>query len=190
MRWVWIGDSILVDMANWLSALYVAARGDELFAYHETGWGVSRWLGEGAVDTIVRTEKPDVVVIALGTNDVEADQTRFVRSVKDLTTKAKAGGAKIVWIGPFNSTQRNVWGRSNTAEPWVDGMELAKGLPRTADGVHFADQETYKTLADRVVAAVDKALANKQRTSAFWLGLGLLAGGLAVAGMWAWRRAG
>ena len=69
MRWVWVGNSILGGMFDRLAAIYTTVRGDELFAYHETGWSVSRWLGEGAVDTIVRTAKPGVVVIALGTND-------------------------------------------------------------------------------------------------------------------------
>lgn len=187
MRFVWVGDSILVGMVDRLGAVYVT-RGDELFAHHESGWSVSRWLGEGAVDTIVRTEKPDIVVIALGTNDVEATQTSFVRNVKDLTAKAKASGSRVVWIGPFNSQERNVWGRSNTADPWIDGMDLAKEITRTPDGVHF-DREGYKTLAERAAAAVDKALATKKRTSAFWLGFGLLAGSLAVAGVWAYRRA-
>lgn len=187
MRWVWIGDSILGGMADTLASVF-AARNDASFVHFNNGWAVWRWIREGAVPTMVRSELPDVVVIALGTNDEEEPKERFVRNVKDITAKGKLAGARVVWVGPFNSQERNDWGKSAGVGPWVDGMKLAEGMARTADGVHFLD---YKELAARTLGAVEAALVQPVETpksGVLWpLVLGVLAGGALVAGVW-WAK--
>jgi len=194
MRWVWIGDSITEAMAEPL-ALGYSARGDEAFIYHNSGWSVARWLAEGAVDSTVLAARPAVVVVALGTNDTDAPQERFVRNVKELTERAKASNARVVWIGPFNSRARNDWGKAAAVAPWVDGMKLAAGLARTPDGVHFT-AEGSRELAQRAATAVDTELAELLRppkppsrgSVVVPLVLGLVLGGAIVAGVRLSRR--
>jgi hypothetical protein len=183
-RWTWVGDSITVGMADALVQAY-AARGDEGVIHAESGWTIGRWLNEGAVDRIVSEEQPSVVVVALGTNNEDASRVQFIRLVKDLVAKAGKTGARVVWIGPFNSQERNEWGKAEVAD-WVDGMKLAQGLARS--GIHFV-AESYKQLAARAIAEVDKVLLPKptRRSPLLPMVAGMLISSSILVGLWWWK---
>lgn len=150
MNVLWIGDSITEGMTPTLKTL-LGKLGWAGAIFGKVGWSTVRWLRYGNLNALFNRYHPDLVVLALGTND--ENTAEFREAAFALDEGARAVGAKVVWIGSFIDQDIN-----NNLRLWfsgrvADGVSLAEGLPRSADGVHFP-VASYPELADRCVDAV------------------------------------
>jgi lysophospholipase L1-like esterase len=163
MTWLWVGDSILKGLIPLLTAVFVG-RGEPAYFEANNGWSTRHCLNESCYRLGDRYH-PEIVVVMLGTNDF-SDEEHYKDRVHLLAELLTGDDTQLVWVGPFNSEERNRWTEEAIASRphpeyyhwyFIDGMELAEGLERTADGVHFR-RRGNEALAERVVAAVDGVL--------------------------------
>ncbi len=150
MNVLWIGDSITEGMTPTLKTL-LGKLGWAGAIFGKVGWSTVRWLRYGNLNALFNRYHPDLVVLALGTND--ENTAEFREAAFALDEGARAVGAKVVWIGSFIDQDIN-----NNLRLWfsgrvADGVVLAEGLPRSADRVHFPVAD-YPELAQRCVDAV------------------------------------
>lgn len=166
---LWIGDSIMQGMAGNLPAAYEAVVDPLPEAVHvsaESGWSTGRWIRDGDVRGLLVRYHPDLVVIALGTNDEGEEHApeRYARNIARLADLASADGATVIWIGAFTGTGieprfrviQDVMG-----DYAIDGSSLMSGVSMHSE-IH-PDGPGYHTLARRVVQAVESRLASIQR---------------------------
>lgn len=181
-RLLWIGDSITESMSATLEADLAAARWQPV-VLGRRGWSTWSWLHEQVPEQLLAGYSPDVVVVALGTNDEAAGvpRARFIDRVRELTRRLGAGGARVAWVGAVQSERRNAWtaeALAGTGAGFVDGAEASRGLGRAPDGVHLT-AGAYPVLARRLIAAM--GLSRGPRRWWLWALLGIL-GAAAVAG--------
>lgn len=156
--WLVLGDSISQGMAPRLQSASTTVVGISGSSY----W---TWVRYGWVTMQVAETKPDVVVLALGTNpDKPPIPEGFAEDVRTAISQAERFGAEVVIVGPFasdDSKLRLAVLRSIMPDA-IDGYELASGLPRAGVGdVHFTSAG-YEALAGRVRGAVQKVLDGRR----------------------------
>lgn len=144
---LWIGDSHLEAMIGSLRD-GAGARGWAGSLVAHRGWSTGRWAREGGLAAMVAVRHPDVVVVLLGTNDNPVDSDAARRLL------AQAGGAKVVWFGPFHSLAADAVLGPAVGAGYVSGAALARGLPFAAGGNVHLTAAGYEQLADRLLDAV------------------------------------
>lgn len=154
-----IGDSITNGMMPYLPAAFQAVLpAATVYIEAEDGTSIRTWLRDGRLRALVDARRPDLVVVGLGTNDEGREGTESYRAdVEALARDARRHGASLVWIGPY---QDDAGGRARLQDiqsvlpgSAVDGVGLAQGLERAADGIHLR-MPSYRTLAERLARTV------------------------------------
>jgi lysophospholipase L1-like esterase len=168
--WLIVGDSITEGMYDVLTD----NPDRRIYAMSSVGASYRSWLDSGIYAATVEDVRPDLVVIALGTNPDGPTPVRFAEDVADAVGIAKGAGAKVILVGPFASdpTGERLAIMQRFA-PTISGYDLAAGIPRTADGVHFTTTG-YRLLAERMVPAVKKASGFSMPVWAWGLGAAFL----------------
>lgn len=129
-----VGDSLAVGLTYPMRKL-AEARGLSFVADATTGTTARQWASSGRLAADVAANRPDVVLVSLGTNDAHGDDSSFADDVATLI--ASTGGASVRWIVPppmpFDMT--NV--RAVLAASGVPVFPSDKAYPRAADGIHM-----------------------------------------------------
>ncbi len=168
--WLIVGDSISEGMAN----IIADYPGRTIHVMSSVGASYRSWLDSGLYQYAVAENRPELVVIALGTNPAGPMPVRFEEDVATAVGIAKGAGAKVILVGPFASdpTGERLAILKKYA-PTISGYDLAVGIPRTADGVHFTG-DGYRLLAERMLPAVKKVQGFSMPGWAWGLGVLLL----------------
>lgn len=193
MRLVLVGDSHMEE-AGLAPGLIdgLRAQGLEPIAVHALrGKGVRWFLDEGRLDRILEVHRPTMLVVELGANDTATNT--YERTLGEFVDKAKAAGARIVWVGPPHATNTEVGARHESVSavqafylgekgvPWIDSRPMTADLRHARDGVHFV-RDSYDEWARRLAPAVAAEVhALERRGKAMPIAVGLL-GGLVVGG--------
>ncbi len=165
-RVVLIGDSLAVGMAGTFSKL--SKLGKHAFFASGCGLGstpsqnctaivgasVLPWSSDAWIGHVLKTYKPNVVLISLGTNDFsygEAGKLKVKEAVRLLVKKIKASGATPVWIEPvsmpFDDTAGVKESWKETGIPFFGSRWLS--YKRAPDGIHLT-QEGYQDWATKI----------------------------------------
>lgn len=178
------GDSITTGMAPYLGDPCARAgiSAVRVGVYSKDGSSARDWADANWVGELCERFRPNIVVIALGTNPEERDEREYAGLVSLLVDQAqRAGGTEAFFVGPFAYDDSGR--RFRVAAPAagvghaISGYELAAGLPRAGEGnVHFT-QAGYKALAERIVRIIRPAMFRAARH-----GRSLFAGGAVLAG--------
>lgn len=198
--YILIGDSQAGGLLPHLQE-YMRARGLIMIgsATHD-GWSTSRFVEEQPAVALGRLE-PDVVLIALGGNDVAStamSRAALAGDIGRLVQQLRVAGATphIIWIGPAHSTEADTDRRHAAVTElqravlptlgveWHDGRPMTNDLPHAPDGVHFT-----RTSYARWAARINAVLFTDSRSSR-WVGAAVIAATVAgVAGaVWLWGR--
>ncbi len=181
------GDSILDGMSRFLPGACRDLGVRRFSLWSRTGssakdWVEGRWL-EGATASF----RPNIVVVALGTNPQERDPQEYAGMVSLVYDAAQAGGAaEVYFVGPFavdDDGRRNAAVRSVFGSHAINGYDLARGLPRAgAENVHFT-VEGYRQLAERLVRRLGPAVVRAQRPGRSLGAAALIVGGVSAAAL-------
>lgn len=182
MRILLIGDSILAGMAPYMASALAPIAPTSVVVESFEGATTTWWQSDGRIRDLVQRHRPDVVVVALGTNDGPRSMDAYRVVVANAIADAGMLGATVVWIGPF--------GGVGAAERWgvirgltdrsINGLELASGLPRV--GVHFT-QGGYRALADRVGRALGSVVGGVWESAPYSAPRRSLIGPIAAGGI-------
>ena len=187
MRWLFIGDSILDGMAPSIASLYRSRRPrDSVTVLANSGWSTRRWLLDGQVASRVADERPDVVVVALGTNDEgeEGNAEGYGLVVDHLKAQASSRGAKVYWVtsfsGPGSAERYQVIRGVLGDERTISGLALMSGVEMAGE-IH-PSVVGYPTLAKHMLDAVWSRVVPSSHGGVFLP----LAIGAVVAGVVLW----
>jgi lysophospholipase L1-like esterase len=186
---LFIGDSITEGMAPHLglAAALVGAR--RVAVYSKSGTSAKDWSENNwNVEVVREFGRPNLAVIALGTNVQERDEYEYAGLMRVLADTLQVVNAmEVVVVGPFaedpdGKRNRALLGAFGGPRNVVNGYELARGLPRAGEGnVHFT-REGYKGLAERLCARIRPAIVRVNRPGRSILAVGsLLAAGFTGA---------
>jgi lysophospholipase L1-like esterase len=134
---------------------------DELpFFYEEIiskpGWGVKKFMQEGIPQSL---PPADVVIVALGGNNQDMDRRSYEQEVDRFLDVLKSKFKRIVWIGPYYSTDKSVNRRHTLTNIFLKlHLPISVGYIETygirdiphRDGVHF-NTDGYKEVVRRIL---------------------------------------
>ena len=119
------------------------------------GWGVKRFLSSGLVGQLPQS---DVVFVALGGNNQNLTDS-YRQEVKSFLNAIQKSSQKVIWIGPYYSTESSVQRRHKWTNEllltmlsgstlYIPMMSLSKNfIPR--DGVHYSAQD-YSRMVEMI----------------------------------------
>lgn len=184
-----IGDSITNGMAPYLPRAFSRMVPTSVVVEAKDGASTRWWWKEGRIFDAVSRNRPTVVVLALGTNDVgeESNRASYELLWDHAITDAGSMGATVVPVGPFSgpgASERNriIAGVNNLA---VNGLVLADGLETVgAMDIHFT-AAGYQVLAGRLGEAVYNVTSGlgAPRASTHGSPIGPIIAGLGVGGL-------
>lgn len=134
-----VGDSLAVGLAKPLAKELAPA---ELVTRAHVGSRASDWLAGGKYrqDLVdVLWQKPDVVLISLGTNDSAGGGTGFAKHFEEVADRVRGSGAVPIFLGPPELP----WPRGEVhaaAEAAGFLVKAPAGLAHALDGVHLTPQ--------------------------------------------------
>lgn len=193
---LFIGDSITADgvdgMIRFLgdAAVLQGARRVAVFGRKSSSakdWLENRWH----VQVAAEFRRPNVVVIALGTNVGERGEQDYAGAMYALAEGIQVvNAAEVFVVGPFAEDPGQKRNRALSAafggRNAINGYELAAGLPRAGEGnVHFT-REGYKGLADQLCARIRPGIVRAQRPGRSIVAVGALLGWGATIGVARW----
>ena len=152
----------------------------------EPGWTAARYRTEGALEGELLQAAPDYVIVELGANNWNFNDSYF-DAVRWLIDAAKAAGARtVLWLGPPTSdaaiapdTARAHERTSNMQSQHIESLGARWGDTRDwtrtghrSDGVHYTSAG-YDSWAAHIVAAFE---SNQRKVPVgVWLGVGAVA---------------
>lgn len=142
-RLLLVGDSLAVGLTPPMRAL--AGEGHVSFdSLALSGSRIDQWAASNKLTEKLRTFRPNVVLVSLGTNDAYGTGTEALRraasSLEVLLAKIRAGGAEVAWIGPPslpkapNSKVLAMLKTSIESSHYFPSEAYA--IPRAPDGIH------------------------------------------------------
>ena len=120
------------------------------------GWGVKKFMNEGIPQSL---PSADVVIVALGGNNFDMDRRSYENEVNQFLQVLEAKFKRIVWIGPYFSTDPNVNRRHALTNVFLKlHLPISVGYIETygirdiphRDGVHF-ETNGYKEVVQRIM---------------------------------------
>lgn len=152
-----IGDSLAVGMKPRFLTLAKNA-GYSAAAQAEVGTTIKTW--KSRVASVLQKEKPDLVLISLGTNDsVLADPKAEKADAVELLSAISGAGAKAAWVGPPTMPPKNTLNVpmqidvvANMLQPLVGDYYDSRvlNIPRGGDRIHPASSAAYADWFDAV----------------------------------------
>lgn len=131
------------------------------------GKGVVWYVDSGRLSAVMRAFSPDLLVVAIGGNDVGTPEAEYKAKLAEFVRLARAAGVKeIVWFGPPKADGPRITAQTarmliavyqsevlpGLGVEWHDSMDIAADIP-TSDGVHY-NHSGYATWASRVVPLI------------------------------------
>jgi len=120
------------------------------------GWGVKKFMNEGIPQSL---PSADVVIVALGGNNFDMDRRSYENEVKEFLQVLKPKFKRIVWIGPYFSTDESVNRRHALTNVFLKlFLPISVGYIETfsirdiphRDGVHF-ETNGYREIVERIL---------------------------------------
>ena len=116
------------------------------------GWGVKKFMSEGIPQNL---PEADVCIVALGGNNMDMNEASYMASVQQFLDVLKTKYKRIVWIGPYYSTDGGVNRRHYFTNlflklhlpisiGYIETYKLGRDIPHR-DGVHYR-LDGYKAL--------------------------------------------
>jgi len=137
-----VGDSLAVGLTPRLSDL-ASGSGRTLTSHAVVGTRVTYWTPQ--IDQILSEDRPDLLLVSLGTNDAMLPNTKeFEQGVDQLLASAKRAGVKVLWILPPTMPERVALQDAvravvrAKADHYFDSTTL--DIPRGGDGIHPTPQ--------------------------------------------------
>lgn len=196
MRWLLLGDSHMEALGPRLERMLRAGGAEHVAFVARRGQGVAAFLEDARA--LVRTHRPDVVLVELGANDgrwtTAEGASAFRARVAQLVATVESEGAKALWVGPPQATDPDAAARRpkvvaelrstlpSLGVPFLDARPMTANLTRT-DGVHFTGA-SYDTFAAGVAGWASR---NARSRGWLWALAGAAAAGLGL-GAWALTR--
>lgn len=120
------------------------------------GWGIKKFMSEGIVQSL---PSADVVIVALGGNNRDMNRMSYEGEVDAFLSVLKTKFKRIVWIGPYFSTDESVNRRHALTNVflklhlpisvgYIDVYDI-RDIPHR-DGVHF-NSDGYRQVVDRIL---------------------------------------
>lgn len=184
-----VGDSLSSGAASpgGQMAARLRARGHEVVVDAKVGRSYGSFLREDPDQHVaaLAAAKPQVVVVALGTNDIGLASKVELERIRALRARLRdATGAPVFAFGPpsFAPGHRLLAGRDELValerlvygHRFLDLVPLTQDAPRTRDGVHFT-AAGGEQLGARMAVVLERALAPVSKAAVVGLGLGLAA---------------
>ena len=131
------------------------------------GKTVKWYVDTGELERQLAAAQPELLVVALGANDMARNESNYKDYLQRFVGLAKAAGVrKIIWFGPSKSEREKAHlmpNRDKIAKwqsemlptlnvEWHDSMPLTYDLP-TRDGVHYRSAE-YGVWSDRAAQLI------------------------------------
>ncbi len=111
---LFIGDSMTGWLAERLHA-YGKQNGFDVSTVVWDGSTIKKWGSTPKLPTLVKTYKPDVILVSLGMNELfEQKPSRFKAQVDAI--KAAAGDVPVIWVGPPSWPGH---GKGETLNSWL-----------------------------------------------------------------------
>ena len=166
--WLIVGDEFVQEMFRYFGATRLAERaiGDVIGS---SGSTFKSWTYAGEPDQIASgsrsgmqiysdEDRAPVTIIVLGTNPPGTMPSDFASDAARAVAAASKYG-QVVVVGPFGNdpSGSRLAALRRIVPDAVSGYDLAAGLPRAADGLHFT-AAGYKALLGRIVDAVFQVL--------------------------------
>lgn len=116
------------------------------------GWGVKRFMSEGIPQAL---PPADVCIVALGGNNMDMNENSYLATVNEFLEVLKSKYKRIVWIGPYFSTDESVNTRHAKTNlflklnlpitiGYIETYNLGRDIPHR-DGVHY-NRDGYENL--------------------------------------------
>ena len=103
------------------------------------GTTLRQWLGIGWFDSALSREKPDIIVVSLGTNDgIPRDRKLFGERIKKMMEMSQTRSIRLVWLMPPNMPFKMdpIWEAiENSGVEFLDPRCI--DLPRWKDRIHM-----------------------------------------------------
>jgi lysophospholipase L1-like esterase len=139
---VLVGDSLAEGMSSRFKEL-ARLCGYSRTAFHRRGSTMENWHNK--MEEIVKSAKPSLVVVSLGTNDSiaeEATETDNKKRVRKILGAIRSGGSKVLWILPpklppafkHQEEVRRTISEELSPDEIFDSQQLS--FERSEDGVH------------------------------------------------------
>lgn len=188
-RFALVGDSLSSGAGSPGGAMasVLRAGGHEVVVDAKVGRSYGSFLREDPDRRVaaLAAARPQVVVVALGTNDIGLAPAVELERIRDLHGRLRAAtGAPVFAFGPpsFAPGHRLTSGRAELVAlerqvygaRFVDLGPLTGAAPRTSDGIHFTAAGGDQ-LGRRMAAALTRALQPAPPIAAGLLALGLAA---------------
>ncbi len=151
---LFIGDSMTGWLAERMGA-YGNTNGFEVATVVWDGSTIKKWGESPGLHSVIREQKPDVIFISLGMNELfEANPSRFQASVDAI--KGAAGDIPVVWVGPPSWPGHN---KGQTLNNWL-ASQMGSGhyfnsfdlkLPRQSQSNPHPSREGMITWMDRIM---------------------------------------
>ena len=159
MNLLLIGDSYGVGMRPYVAQAFSHqfSRG-YVTVSAETGWSTRRWMREGDVSGLLHQSNPNIVIVALGTNDEgeENSPDAYESMISRFDAMAAETGALVIWVtsfaGPGSEERFRLVRETVGFRRVIDGRGLVSGL-LSGDSVHPSGRN-YQIVAEKLASEV------------------------------------